>query len=215
MIRYWFLHHGAIILIFSGGFLAAIAAFVSERRASGQRVLRRKGVWPLLILLGTLVAASGALWAGYGQDRLFDYLSGGDSYGFVAPVPPTGNSIPLIFALEGRSTTPLYDVTMDVIDVTKLEAEWPKRGLPSAKEGQLSIEQWDHHWRLQRDTRTSLNLGNITPHSARFVCELPVPPSDVKDQRYDFAIWARNGFFSERLLMHRTGVSDWVWAWRV
>jgi hypothetical protein len=79
----------------------------------------------------------------------------------------------------------------------------------------MSVEEWGRLWKLQRETRTSLNLGNITPGSARFVCEVTAPPTDAEDQRYEFGIWARNGFFSEQLLMHRTGGSDWVWAWRI
>jgi hypothetical protein len=211
----WFLQHGATVLIALGGILAAVSAFISERRTSEQRELGKKGFWPTLILLGTVIAVSGALWAGYGQDMLFDYLSGGDSYGFVTPVPQTGTTIPLIFTESGK--TPLYDVSVDLIDVTKNKVEMAQQGIPSPEaqsQRQMSVQEWSRFWKIWHDTRTSINLGNITPGSAHIMTEVPVPASDVNDQRYEFAIWARNGFFSEQLLMHRLD-SGWVWAWRV
>jgi hypothetical protein len=213
----WILRHGATVLIFLGGGIAAFAAFVSERRASGQREQRRKGFWPMLILAGAIVGGVGALWGGYQQDRLFDYLSGGDSYGFLMPGPVTSKSIQ--FSLVERGDSPLYDVSIDMSDVTKWRKSWLDKGWPpqaldpnsnwSDTTGAIPIDQIMD---LKRATSTSVFIGNVAPNTVRFAVEVPVPDSD--DQRYGFSIWARNGLIHQQILMHRIS-SGWVAAWKV
>jgi hypothetical protein len=88
----WFLRHGATALIFGGGICAAYSAFKAERLASAEREKRRVGPWPRRILLRAVIAGIGALWAGLQQDRLVDYLSGGESYRLFAPIPVTTKS---------------------------------------------------------------------------------------------------------------------------
>jgi hypothetical protein len=88
----WFLRHGATVWIFAGGIYTAYSAFKAERLASGEREKRRVGPWPRRILLGAVIAGIGALWAGLQQDRLVDYLSGGESYRRFAPIPVTTQS---------------------------------------------------------------------------------------------------------------------------
>jgi len=213
MLGQWFSAHGATVLIFVGGGLAAISAFVSERRASGQRELRRKGRWPTLILVGALIGGFGALWAGYGQDRLFDYISGGDSYILFIPMPLPDSSLKFLVMQQGKS--PAYDVMVDVIDVTKWQDGLRAEGFPSGKDvptHPMTPQEWNVYWKVLRTTRTTLNLGNITPGASRVAWEAPAPSSD--DQHYDFRIWARNGVFSEQVFMHRNSLG-WVWAWRL
>lgn len=209
----WLTRHGATILIFGGGGFSAVASFIVWWQASGEREKRRVGYWPVMILLGAVISGSGALWAGLGQDRLFDYLSGGDSYGWLQPLTISNRSFQFLFVQHGG--VPLYDVTVDAIDLTKwrklsnqsgFSSNLPQSGKP------LSVAEADQLWELSRETRTSLNVGNIGPDGNRLVWEVPVPELD--DQRYLFNIWARNGLVTETLLMHR-GSSGWVWAWRV
>ena len=77
----------------------------------------------------------------------------------------------------------------------------------------MSAVEWEQMLEVNRETATTLNIGNMGPGASRMgVLEVPIPQDD--DQRYDFAMWARNGFVSEVLLMHRNS-DRWVWAWRV
>lgn len=166
-----------------------------------------------MIFIGAVIAGIGSLWAGYGQDRVIDYLSGGDSYGFFVPLPVTSKSLQFTFNQHGD--TPLYDVLADAIDVTKWKKLTSESGLfPQGpkSEGVLRGAQLDKFWEIYRQTRTTLNIGNVGPGAARVAWEAPIPDSD--DQRYEFAIWARNGLVTEKLLMHRSS-SGWVWAWRL
>lgn len=209
----WLIHHGATVLIFLGGGFSAFSAFISERRASGVREARRKGFWPFLILVGAMVGGFGALWAGYGQDKLLDYLSGGDSYGFLVPLPPTNNSVPFLFVQHGES--PLYDVVIEATDVTKWQQLSRERSLVPAvtpSEEHLTTDQWDRLWKSQQETKTTLTIGNVGPNENKLAWEAPIPKSD--DEHYEFAIWARNGLFTEQVLMHQNS-TGWTWAWRL
>jgi hypothetical protein len=209
----WLLRHGPTVLIFAGGAYTAFAAFKAERLASGEREKRRVGPWPRRILFGAIVAGVGALWAGLQQDRLFDYLSGGDSYGLFTPIPVTTKSLQFVFMQQGNA--PLYDVLADAVDVTKRRKLSSERGLSSEdlrSKTRLTVVETEQLWELNRETTTTLNIGNVGPGAVRVAWESPVPESD--DQRYDFAIWARNGLINEVLLMHRNSFG-WTWAWRV
>jgi hypothetical protein len=209
----WFLRHGATVLIFGGGVYTAFAALKAERLASGEREKRRVGPWPRRIFLGAVVGGFGALWAGYGQDRLFDYLSGADSYGFFTPGPVTSKSVEFIFVEKGG--TPLYDVLVDAVDITRWRKMSSEKGLFPAgaqSEGVLRGAELDAYWELYRETRANLNIGNVAPGTSRFAWEAPAPESD--DQEYQFSIWARNGLVTEKLLMHRAS-DGLMWAWRV
>lgn len=209
----WFARHGATVLILTGGAFSAFSSFKVWWQASGEREKRRVGYWPFMILLGTSVAVAGTVWAGYGQDQLFDYLSGGDSYGVFVPMPVSNQSFR--FFLMQQGATPLYDVLVDAIDATKRRKLMGERGLTSENlrsKQYMSAADMDQLWAVDRETTAALNIGNVGPGASRMVWETPIPKDD--DQRYEFAMWARNGFVSEVLLMHRNA-SGWVWAWRV
>jgi hypothetical protein len=213
----WVLRHGATFLIFGGGMLATLAAFVVDRRARGEREKRRIARWPMVILFGTIISGVGALWAGFGQDQLLDYLSGGDSYGFFMPGLATSKSIQFVFVAHGEA--PLYDVIADASDVTKYRTLWVEKGLPpealepkstwTDSSGKITTDQL---LEIQREISTNISLGNIAPGTIRPAWEAPIPQMD--DQRYAFSIWARNGLITEQLLMHRTA-SGMAWAWHV
>ena len=125
----WLTRHWATILIFGGGGFSAVASLIVWWRASGEREKRRVGYWPIMILLGAVVSGVGALWAGLDQDRVLDYLSGGDSYGIFVPIPVTGKSVQFLFMQQG--TTPFYDVLAEAIDATKRRKLMDEKGLTS------------------------------------------------------------------------------------
>jgi len=210
----WLTRHWATILIFGGGGFSAVASLIVWWRASGEREKRRVGYWPIMILVGAVVSGVGALWAGLDQDRVLDYLSGGDSYGIFVPIPVTGKSVQFLFMQQG--TTPFYDVLAEAIDATKRRKLMDEKGLTSENlrsRQSMSAVEWEQMLEVNRETATTLNIGNMGPGASRMgVLEFPIPQDD--DQRYDFAMWARNGFVSEVLLMHRNS-DRWVWAWRV
>src|SRR4051812_17380458 len=212
----WFVNHGSTILIFVGGGIATMAAFVSERKATGQRERRRKSFWPLLILIGAVISGTGSLWAGWFKDKVLDYLSGVDSYLVFIPSSSTDKSLSFLVLHQGGDT-PVYDVVADLIDTTERQAKSRTilRLEPNSQtiSNQMTQEQWTQLWDMMKRTAMTLTLGNVTPGSARIACEVPLPQSD--DHEYDFAIWTRNGFFSEQVAVHRTPVSGWIWAWRL
>jgi hypothetical protein len=170
-----------------------------------------------MILFGTLVSGVGALWAGYGQDKILDYLSGGDSYGYFMPGLATSKSVQMVFVAYGDA--PLYDVVGDASDVTKYKKLWLEKGLPpealdpksgwSDSTGKITPDQF---MEIHRAISTNFQLGNIPPGTLRTAWEIPLP--EVEDQRYAFSIWARNGLVTEQLLMHRTP-SGFISAWHV
>jgi hypothetical protein len=209
----WVLRHGATVLIVVGGVCAAYSAFKAERLATGEREKRRVGPWPLRILIGAVIESVGALWAGIHQDPLLDYLSGGDSYRIFIPLAVTTKSLQFLFVQHGDA--PLYDVLADAVDVTKWRKLSSERGLGSSDlqlRKVLTIPETQELWELSRQTRTTVNIGNVGPGANRLAWEAQVPESD--DQRYEFAMWARNGLVDEVLLLHRNS-SGWIWAWRL
>jgi hypothetical protein len=210
----WLTRYGASVFIVAGGIYGAYSSLKAERLASGEREKRRVGSWPRRIFLGAVIAGVGALWAGLDQYRVLDYLSGGDSYGVFAPLPVTGNSLQFVFMHQGGDT-PLYDVLVDAIDATKRRKLMGDRGLTSENlrsKKYLSAAETEQFWEVDRQTTSTLNIGNLAPGAVRIAWETPFPQDD--DQRYEFAMWARNGFVNEVLLMHRNS-DGWVWAWRV
>ena len=210
----WIFRHGSSFMIFLGGLIAAVGAFFAERRASAPRHERRKKTWPIVILAGALIGALGTTLAGYQQDQLSAFLSGDDSYGYLMVGPQTSTSIEYI--LVQRGDAPFYDVMIDVHDITKFNDLWRKKGFPeqalNPKSGWQGSIPTDDSMELQRETLTSIAVGNVGPEQARVVWTAPVPQTE--DQRYSISIWARNGLITQELLLHRSG-TGWAWATKV
>jgi hypothetical protein len=210
----WFIRHGAVVTIFLGGLVAAFGAFAAERRAFTPSTERQKRIWPLVILVGAFIGMAGTYWAGYQQDQISAYLSGSDSYGYLTVGPQESTSIQ--FILQEVGDAPFYDVFIDVHDMTKFNELWLKKGLPPQaldpnNKWQGSVPT-DVLMELQRQTVTTIPVGNVGPGQARMVWSAPVPASE--DQHYGISIFARNGLIAQELLLHRTA-DGWAWATKV
>ena len=208
----WFVRHGAIVLIFIGGAAATIGAFFAERRADSQTTRRHKGVWPMVILAGAIIGVIGTYWGGYQQDRIAEYLSGGDSFGYLSLGFETSKSIEYVFVQHGD--VPLYDTLINVHDITKANKMRAEKNLPlwfSWEPSQISPKAEDVI-KIDAETNTAITVGNVNPGEIRRVWTAPVPQSD--EQRYSVSIWARNGFIKQELLLHRVG-RGWTEAMRV
>jgi len=210
----WLVRHGAVVMVFLGGLIAAIGAFAAERRASARHAETQKRIWSIVILVGALIGGAGTYWAGYQQDQISAYLSGSDSYGYLTLGPQTGTSIQFIFQQVGDA--PFYDVMLDVHDATKFKELWLKKGFPPEaldpnSKWQGSVPTSDG-MELQRQTLTAIPVGNLGPGQARIVWTAPVPESE--EQHYSISIFARNGLIVQDLLLHRTG-EGWAWATKV
>jgi|ERR1022692_4154070 hypothetical protein len=210
----WLSLHGATLLIFAGGVLATVAAFVAERRATTKTVERRKGFWPSLIAVGAVVGITGSVWAGYQQDRIGEYLTGGDGYGQLNVGVETSSSIRYFFSHSGE--LPLYDVSLDIRDATKANKLALAKGLNPNYTYSGSISKptpvLEDIISIESEVVAHVTLGNVGPSSTIAAWVGPIPESD--DQRYDVSIWSRNGYFTQEVLLHRIG-SGWSWATKV
>jgi hypothetical protein len=212
----WILRHGASLMIFAGGLIAAVGAFFAERRATNPPSERPRHTWPAVILAGALIGGFGTYWGGYQQDQLSGFLLGADSYGYLSVGPQTSKAIDYLLVEGGN--TPFYDVTIDIEDVTKWRDLWLKRGLPAKAldpnngwkdDGSIST---DDLMEIYNETRASIPVGNVGPGQVRSVWTTPPPTTD--DEKYSISIWSRNGLITQELLLHRMG-TGWTWATKV
>jgi hypothetical protein len=168
------------------------------------RLVESIGGPTILIFIGGIIAAIGAVWAAYDQNTSSKKLeqkkeeiarlnretasavTGGDSYCYLAPM---GNA-PEVVSVVHLGEFPLYDVSVRIVDLD------------------------DPAWLTPKllDTSNTVTIGNIPPHSARVLGSLIQLTSDRK--RLNLFFSARNGFYTELLRM-RLVDGEWKSAIRV
>lgn len=213
----WLTHHGALLLIFVGGLISALGSFFAARIPNKSAQRKRMPTLTVWILLGAVIGICGTYWAGYQQDQLASYLSGGDSYGVVSMGPLTEHEFAYLF--QNRGNQPLYDVYVDIRDITKWKTLWLANGFPAEaldpkSHWQSSDIPTDKTLEMLRQVTTTIPVGNVAPGQLRQVWSTSAPP--VADQEYSISIFARNGLVSQTLLIHRNQ-NGWTWAsksWR-
>lgn len=129
-------------------------------------------------------------------------VSGGDSYCSVAAsMPDSKNRIRLIAESEGKY--PVYDVTIEIVDVEKTSAIMQKLTkeeiFDALSEGTIETFQ----------ARTILRLGTMGPHKMADLGAIKL--SDTNKQTFSIIVTARNGFF-HALHQYRRINGKWVRA---
>jgi hypothetical protein len=170
---------------------------------------------PALILLGAILSATGAFWVAYRQQRaaidranferelraksdeiaelnrtIARSVTGGDSYAYVNLVPGADGAL----VHEGRF--PLYDVSVRIVDVDKLNA------IARSTSPAAAFEQ----------SQVVLKIGNLGAQQAAMIGRWP--ESDSNAQNLNIFVGARNGFTTQLLRLRRVE-GTWRRAMRV
>ena len=158
----------------------------------------------ILVFVGALLSAVGAVWAGIDQNKnsrkldekneeiarlsreIANSVTGGPTVCYLAPM---GGS-PNIVTLVSSGDFPLYDVSVRIVDLELFEA---KKNEPFTLD---SI----------RKNEVSLDLGGMPPKSARILG--PLLQLSGETRRWNIFFSARNGFFTQLLRMKKV---DGVW----
>jgi hypothetical protein len=152
----------------------------------------------VVIVLGGLIAAGGALWSAIEREQFEHELrqrsdeiadlnrkiaasvTGGDSFCFLTL--GTWEDVPdrALLMIIHQGEHPLYDVTATIVDVQKFQRE--------VAAGQVA---------LNRPSTTSFPVGNMSPTSSQVLGEhWPLPGAD--EQAYNVFFNARNGSSHKR-----------------
>ena len=159
----------------------------------------------IVIFIGGIIAAIGAVWAAYDQNKSTEQLrqkneeiarlnqetanavTGGDSFCYLMPL---GNH-PEMALLIHNGKYPLYDVSVRIVDLDD----------PALAKPTLSM--------LAANT---INIGNVPANSSQVLSSVIKPGSDRK--RLNIFFSARNGFYTQELgMILRSG--QWKSATRV
>jgi hypothetical protein len=159
----------------------------------------------ILIFVGGIIAAVGAVWASYDQNKTNTKLAqkneeiarlnretanavtGGDSVCYLLPLA----NLPGMVTVVQKGRFPLYDVSVRIVDLDD----------PASNVASLSAQ-----------TRNSFTLGNIPPESAQVLQSVITLVGDRK--RFNIFFSARNGFFTQELRMRLVN-GEWKSAIRV
>lgn len=159
------------------------------------------GAPAVLMLVGAIISAVGALWAAQQQatserelrqksDEIAELnkqialsITGGDSFAYLIPIRLGVSTSSL--AIIHRGEYPLYDLTLRVVDLEK----W------KARDRQKPISFFD----MQRD-EIRLDIGNVAANQARVVGPMQI---DSDSLRWNIFFSARNGFYTQLLRLKR------------
>lgn len=158
----------------------------------------------ILIFIGVLISASGAIWASIEQTKsesnlraksdeiaelnkeISKSIIGGDSFAYLTPTVLAGSNYPESLMILHQGNYPLYDLSLRVVDLDDFEAELAK---PKGTINLLNVG-------------VNQTAGNIPPSTASF--------SGISMKEKDFTrltiqISARNGHFTQSLRIKKVG----------
>lgn len=169
----------------------------------------------ILIFIGALVAATGALWASVEQTKSEKYLkeknleiadlnkqismsiTGGDSFSYIG-LPLNGSQgDKLLPAIVQQGQYPLYDVNVRIVDLEKSDS--------LQKKGLSFIE-------AMNKTQTIINVGNIPAGSAQMIGSIDL--TGQTHLRYNVFTGARNGFVTQLIRFQKVN-GIWKGAMKV
>lgn len=164
------------------------------------------GMPAILILIGALISATGAVWASIDQSKseralrqksdeiatlnkqISHSITGGDSFAYLGPIYLSGGSFPESLMLIHEGKFPVYDVSFRVTDLDDFEAELKK---PIGTTNLLSVG-------------VNHTVGNLSPRSAL------VTGIKLRERPYvrlTIEISARNGHFVQSIRIKKAGES--------
>ena len=165
----------------------------------------------ILVFIGALISAVGAVWAGIEQNRSSDILAskndkiadlsreiansitGGSSACYITPI---GNSID-VAALVSVGEYPLYDLSVRITDLDLMEQ---MRGQPVTFESMQLNEK-------------NIDLGSLPPGSFRILGR-GILDIHGDSRRWNIFFCGRNGVFTQILRMKKVA-GDWEMATKV
>ena len=116
----------------------------------------------------------------------------------------------LKFTLVHEGKYPVYDVTLDIRDVTRfLELGPPAISITA----QSPAVQVDALLAREKLISTTISVGNVSAGGALIPWDAPIPNGDL--QNYHVTIFARNGVVEEEILLRRTKEGNFTQAIRV
>ena len=163
----------------------------------------------ILIFIGALIVATGALWSSVEQTKSEKYLkeknqeianlnkkismsiTGGDSFCYIGHPLDGSQGDKLIATIVQQGEYPLYDVNIRMLDLEKSDL-WQKKGL-------TFIE-------AMNKSQTIINVGNMPASSAQMIGTLDL--TNQNRMRYNVFIGARNGFITQLIRLKKV---DGIW----
>lgn len=170
----------------------------------------------VLIFVGVLISAAGALWASKQQaaserrigqkneeiaklsKQIAHSVTGGDSFCYLAFSLPDKGGTKAILAVVHKGNFPLYDVSVRIVDLDKFDIHVKGKQKPTLDN-------------IQK-TEQVINIGNLSPSHAATLHPWMLPKSG--EARYNIFISARNGFVTELVRLKRIN-GKWASAYRV
>lgn len=163
-----------------------------------------------MIVLGSVLSILGAVVVVVQQGKdsyeLWAVSTGGEGYCHLQYLLNT--SVVMKFAAVNEGEIPLYDVSMEITDLThwhEIQAQEPNAS--------QNFVNFDNIFKWDKETKVNLPLGNFRPREVRWVWDAPFPKSEL--QAYYVSILARNGLAEEEILLHRDEKGNFVAASRV
>lgn len=158
----------------------------------------------VLIFIGALISATGALWASVEQTKSERYLkeknqeiadlnkqismsiTGGDSFCYIGHPLDGSQGDKLLPAIVQQGEYPLYDVNLRIVDLEKSDL--------LQKNGLSFVE-------AMNQSQTIINVGNMPASSAQMLSTLDLTNQNVV--RYNVFISARNGFVTQLIRLQK------------
>lgn len=167
----------------------------------------------VLVFIGSLIAAIGAIWAAGQQanseqelrkkseeiadlNRLIaSSITGGDSFAYIVPTFfKNPEDLPALTIIH-QGKYPLYDLTVRIVDLAKFE----------------DMVTRDHSVNEMLENEIRFSVGNLAPNQASMLRRFPITGDSL---RWNVFFTARNGFFTELLRVRRVD-GEWKVALKV
>lgn len=180
---------------FVGALIVLLGELLERREQTGKRLKQAKYL-PFVIFVGAVIALLGSFFAGIIQERenrkIYNAVSGGDSFCYMMFTAGSKepNSLLVLVLNEGRF--PVYDVSLDVVDLSKSVN-------PNSFEELM-------------ENRTGFSVGNLPPSMSRVLGRWKF--SNTGLQNYRVFISQRNGYFIQDIQL-RFLSGKWKMATRV
>lgn len=176
------------------------------------RILQHFASPAILILVGALISAGGAVLAAYQQSlsekqlrqkseeiaelnkRIAQSITGGDSFAYITPTFLMGSSKSALLTLVHQGEYPLYDLNIRIVDLDKFEKVKQRYSLQDMQKDEMHF-----------------SVSNLAPNEASFLSRVHIQSNTM---RWNIFFSARNGFFTELLRVCKVG-SEWKVALKV
>jgi len=188
----------------------------NKKNVMSHLILNNIGGPGILIFVGALISAVGAIWAMKQQasferqlrlksdeiatlsQQIAHSVTGGESYCYLAFSLPDSNSTNSLMTVVHQGKFPLYDVSIRLVDLAAFDTNMKGKT-------QISIDDF-------QKTNQIFSIGNLPSGQAMTIGKWQLPQSGKA--RYNIFISARNGFITELVRIELVS-GKWVAAYKV